>query len=650
MEWAGRRGERGHVRSGALARRLSSVRVDLSFAAIDALLIAVAYTAALMLRFVEQADGVPDRWLHDFRLLLPLIIGVHLVSNIAFGTYGHIWEFASIAEATRIVVASVLAGSSLLAAVLALRNLAGVEGLIPVGTVVMGALLTVMLTGAVRFRTRLFSFRRGVEASAHDVRKVLIVGVGASAANVARHRSLGGVLINVVGFVAPEPCATDRRLAGKPVLGTLDDVPGLVVAEQVDEIILATKDGNHIVRRLVDLCIAIDVRLRIVPDLDSDSQLESNLQDVRDLEPDDLLDRPVVDTDLRQVEDSVAGKRVLVTGAGGSIGSELVRQILEFRPAALLVLEHDETHLHEATQKWSGSGVAIESILCDIRDRTRVVRAFDDHRPDVVFHAAAHKHVPILESCPEEAVKTNVLGTHYLLEASRRIGVQRFVLISTDKACDPASVMGASKRMAEMLVQSAAGVSNDPCVYSAVRFGNVLGSRGSVVPTFVDQIKRGGPVTVTDPEMTRYFMTIPEAVGLVLQASAIAEKGEILVLDMGEPVKILDLARHLIRMAGLVPGRDIDIVFTGRRPGEKLHEALSSVPLRPSSHQRIAIAEQGRPARHTLVEAVNRLVRLAAVGARDEIRTELMSLTGPGAETKITVDLTALSHTQAASS
>lgn len=643
------RSEGRRINAGGVAQRLSAVRVDLSFAAIDALLIAVAYTAALMLRFVEQSSGVPDRWWADFRLMLPLIIATHLVSNVALGAYGHIWEYASIAEATRIVVASLIAGLAILVSVVSLRNLFGVVGLMPVSAILMGALLTIMLTGAVRFRTRLFSFRRSFEASSEDVRRVLIVGVGASAANVARHRSLGGVPMNAIGFVSPEPHPTDRRLAGRPVLGTMEDVPRIVTEYRIDEVIVATKDGSHIVRRLVELCMSIDVRLRIVPDLDSDSHMSSNLQDVRDLQPDDLLERPPVDTDLQLVGDSIAGQRVLVTGAGGSIGSELVRQILDFRPAALLVLEHDETHLHEAAQKWSGSGVPIESILCDIRDRTRVVRAFDDHRPDVVFHAAAHKHVPILENCPEEAVKTNVLGTHYLLEASRRADVKRFVLISTDKACDPASVMGASKRMAEMLIQSAAGVDGSRCVYSAVRFGNVLGSRGSVVPTFVDQIKRGGPVTVTDPLMTRYFMTIPEAVGLVLQAAAIAESGEILVLDMGEPVKILDLAHNLIRMAGLVPGRDIEVTFSGRRPGEKLHEILSSVPLKPSSHPRISIAEQGSPVRGALLTSVDRLVRLASVGARDEIRRDLMELTATSGDS-ITIDLDEVAAAQAASS
>jgi FlaA1/EpsC-like NDP-sugar epimerase len=404
---------------------------------------------------------------------------------------------------------------------------------------------------------------------------------------------------------------------------------------------VATSNGAHLVRRLVDLFISVDVRLRILPDIESIMANDTNVQDVRDLMPEDLLDRPRVETDIEEVGATLTGKRLLVTGAGGSIGSELVKQIIKFRPSELFVLDHDETHLHEAVAKWAASEISIEPVLCDIRDRTRVLRVFEEFKPEVVFHAAAHKHVPILEACPEEAVKTNVLGTQVLLDACQRSGVKRFVLISTDKACDPVGVMGASKRVAEMLVQAAAV--NDPNgSYSAVRFGNVLASRGSVVPTFVDQIKAGGPVTVTDAEMTRYFMTIPEAVELVLQATAIAEPGQILVLDMGEPIRIVDLAHRLIRMAGLVPVRDIEVRITGRRPGEKLHELLSTAPLRPSAHARIQVADQGWPGAITLKDTVDKLVKLAAHGDRDNLRQMLLSVSQRDWHPNEAIDLTAL--------
>ncbi len=614
----------GVDRSRLIAQTLASVRTDVSFAVVDALLVAAAYSAALILRFVDQTSGVPPRWWRDFLWVLPIIVAVHIISNIAFGTYGHVWEHASIAEAIRIILASMMAGAVLLTTMILARSIFSMSGPVPIGSLALGALLTVMLTGAVRFRTRLFSFNKASHTPG-AMRRVLVVGQGRAAANLARHLTTSGERIQVVGFVTAEPIKTNRRLAGLEVLGSLESIPKLVDAYDVDEIIVASNDGSHIVRRLVDMCLMVDVRLRILPDIESIMQDDTNIQDVRDLEPEDLLERAPVQTDLGLVSESLEGRRVLVTGAGGSIGSELVRQIIRFKPSTLYVLDNDETHLHEALSMWGGSGVEVQAILCDIRDRRRVLRVFDEHKPEVVFHAAAHKHVPILESYPEEAVKTNVLGTEYLLEGCQRSGVDRFVLISTDKACDPIGVMGASKRVAEMLVQSAA-VDHPECVYSAVRFGNVLGSRGSVVPTFVNQIKRGGPVTVTDPEMTRYFMTIAEAVELVLQGSATAKGGEVLVLDMGEPVRIVDLAHRLIRMAGLVPVRDIEVRFTGKRPGEKLHEILATVPLRPSVHPRISIADQGWPGSVALMNTVNALIRMAAEGDQDGLRERLLAV------------------------
>lgn len=607
-----------------LATSLASLRADVSFAVVDAILVALAYTAALIFRFMDQSSGVPERWWIDFLWVLPMIVLVHLLFNVLLGTYGHVWEHASIVEATRIVLASIMAGTVIVSGVLGMRAALGVLGPIPLGSVILGALLTVMLTGAVRFRTRLFSFNRA-NSELEKQSRVLIVGAGKSAADLARYLSSHDPARQAVGFVTSDPYDSNRRLAGLPVLGSMNEAPSLVRDHHIDEVIVATSNGAHLVRRLVDLFISVDVRLRILPDIESIMANDTKVQDVRDLMPEDLLDRPLVETDIEEVGATLTGKRLLVTGAGGSIGSELVNQIIKFRPSELFVLDHDETHLHEAVAKWAASEIPVEPVLCDIRDRTRVLRVFEEFKPQVVFHAAAHKHVPILEACPEEAVKTNVLGTQILLDACQRSDVDRFVLISTDKACDPVGVMGASKRVAEMLVQAAAV--NDPNgSYSAVRFGNVLASRGSVVPTFVDQIKAGGPVTVTDAEMTRYFMTIPEAVELVLQATAIAEPGQILVLDMGEPIRIVDLAHRLIRMAGLVPVRDIEVRITGRRPGEKLHELLSTAPLRPSAHARIQVADQGWPGAITLKDTVNELVKLAASGDRDNLHEMLMSV------------------------
>ncbi|MGH8949565.1 MAG: polysaccharide biosynthesis protein, partial [Acidimicrobiia bacterium] len=339
-----------------------------------------------------------------------------------------------------------------------------------------------------------------------------------------------------------------------------------------------------------------DVRLRIVPDLDELLTGYDGGPDIRDLEIEDLLLRPSVTTDLEAVESILYGKTVLVTGAGGSIGSEIVNQALRFMPGKVIAMDNDETHLHDNMVKWDApAGTELIPALCDVRDKKKLKALIAKYQPQVVYHAAAHKHVPILEEWPEEAVKTNVVGTNNLLKVIRDTGIERFVLISTDKTVDPKGVMGASKRMAELLVQSASNTNTSGCIYSSVRFGNVLGSRGSVVPTFMEQIRAGGPVTITDERMTRYFMTISEAVQLVLQASALAERGEVFVLDMGQPVRIVDLAHRMIRLGGLVPGRDIEVKTIGARPGEKLVEELAHGPLLSSSHPQINIAETQVP-------------------------------------------------------
>jgi FlaA1/EpsC-like NDP-sugar epimerase len=338
-----------------------------------------------------------------------------------------------------------------------------------------------------------------------------------------------------------------------------------------------------------------------------------------DIPMDDLLERDPVSHDMSPVLNILRGKRVLVTGAGGSIGSEIVNSILKCEPEQVLALDHDETHLHDASRTWNNAHV--EPILCDIRDLNALKRVADRYQPEVVFHAAAHKHVPILEQFPDEAAKTNVLGTANLLSVCEQVNTSFFVLISTDKAVDPTSAMGASKRFAELLVQAAADRTGKP--YSVVRFGNVLGSRGSVIPTFVDQIRRGGPVTVSDRRMERYFMTIPEAADLVLQSAALSIGGETFVLDMGDPVKIVDLAEGLIRKFGLEPGQDIEITFTGTRPGEKFSEVLSQTPLEPSGHPRIGVTWPSHPTATAIAAYLDNLRDLLDRGERDPVRALL---------------------------
>jgi FlaA1/EpsC-like NDP-sugar epimerase len=614
-----------------LVRGAAHLRADLSFAIIDSFLIILAYSAALGLRFVESSAGIPQRWLHGFLTMLPLILAIHLICNIVFGAYGHVWEHASVAEALRMVGATLTAGGIILGIVLLGRELVEQWGIVPVGVVAMGSMLTGAGMGAVRFRSRMFSYKRSVGGNTPQT--TLVVGTGRMAAEVARHLSQAGVT-PIAGFVSTDG-RQPRLLAGRPVLGTLEEIDRLVWANDIDQIVVAGTHSDETMRELVDRCLHIDVRLRIVPDIATALNGNGTSRDIRDLELRDLLPRPQVATDLAGAAEILAGRRILVTGAGGSIGSVIVRQALGFGAAQVVALDHDETHLFDASIGWSPYEDRVVLQLCDIRDQEALARVFATHLPEVVFHAAAHKHVPILELSADEAVKTNVLGTQHLLEASRLVGSERFVLISTDKAVRPTSVMGASKRVAEMLVQAEA-IRTPGCRFSSVRFGNVLGSRGSVVPTFLRQIQQGGPVTVTDPEMVRYFMTVEEAVELVLQAAALTENGETFVLDMGEPIKIIDLAHRLIRLAGLVPGRHIQVETIGTRPGEKLREFLTENELRPAKHPKIHLADPAFPGPVTVMETVLLLRRQIERGESDAIYETLHALAqGKGDENEV---------------
>ena len=582
-----------------VAMLLAQARADLAFAFVDAMLISLAYIAALGIR---SLDGeVPAVWWGRVLVALPVIVVVHLISNVAAGAYGHVWEYASVSEAKRVIVASFWAGT-----VLTLGTLAFADRPIPLSVVVLGSGLTIGFLGVVRFRSRLFSFHRTLKLDSRE--RVLILGTGKRAADLARNTLRGPYGVTVVGFVSPGPTMGVRRLAGLPILGELEQIADLIFRYEIHQVIVAAEGGSALSRRLVDLCVDVDVRLRIVPDLDDILNGFDGGPDIRDLELEDLLLRPAVTTDLNSVSAILSGKTVLVTGAGGSIGSEIVTQALRFMPKRLIAMDHDETHLHDGMLSWDPpAGTKLTPVLCDLRDEEKLSQIIAKYRPHVVYHAAAHKHVPILERWPEEAVKTNIAGTENLLAAIRDTRVERFVLISTDKTVSPTSVMGASKRIAELLVQAESQTNPDGCSYSSVRFGNVLGSRGSVVPTFMEQIRRGGPVTITDERMTRYFMTVGEAVELVLQASALAENGEVFVLDMGTPVKIIDLAHRMIRLGGLVPGRDIEVKISGARPGEKLYEELTHGPLMASPHPQINIADSPIPSTLVLREFLGRL-------------------------------------------
>ena len=600
-----------------MAIAASRLRVDYTFAFVDVFLIAAAYFFGLAVRILDPGVAQERQYLFTLVTVMPIIIAVHIGSNIALGAYGHMWEHASLAEAKQVGLASALATAILLGLAALGREF---DIVVPITTIVVGGLLSLVGMGLVRFRSRLFSYQKHAAATS----RILVVGDGRSAATFAREAPKLNAGGQVVGFVAVRRSLSGeaRRLAGLPTLGSLDQLQELIRQHQIDQVVVVG-GGPEMARRVVDRCLDVDVRLRIIPETEDVLMGVSASLDARDIEIDDLLARPPVSTDMTEVGSLIFGKRILVTGAGGSIGSEIVRQVMTFSPRQVYALDRDETLLHDANMTWSQP---VTRVLADIRDRGRMFRIFSELKPQVVFHAAALKHVPVLEEFPEEAVLTNIAGTLNVIDAGSVSGMERLVLISTDKAVDPANVMGASKRVAEMLVQTG-NERKDGCEYSAVRFGNVLGSRGSVVPTFVEQVKRGGPVTVTEPGMTRFFMTVDEAVQLVLQAAALAKGADVFVLDMGEQVRIVDLARRLIRLAGLAPDRDIPIVYTGRRPGEKMSEVLTEYPLTPTRYPAISVAEPPHPTALALRTRVESLIEAAQAGDRANIRDILTEMT-----------------------
>ncbi|NTU79984.1 MAG: polysaccharide biosynthesis protein [Chloroflexales bacterium] len=470
---------------------------------------------------------------------------------------------------------------------------------IPLSIPLIALPLVLGAVSAPRLLLRLRSARGPRPSSAGSRMPVLIMGAGDAGALIVRELQQNPHLNKaIVALLDDDDDKHGMSIYGVPVLGGRTAIPDLVSRHQVRQVVVAmpTAPGKEI-RAILQICKQAGVETLTVPGLYDLLNGSLSVSQLRTIEISDLLRRTPVETDLAAVRQLIHGRRVMVTGGGGSIGSELCRQVLRCGPSELLILGHGENSVFEIQNELlrltdaQPHASRITAIIADIRDTRRIHSLFKRHRPAIVFHAAAHKHVPLMEENPVEAVSNNVLGTRNLLDAAMATEVERFVMISTDKAVNPTSVMGTTKRAAEMLVHRAAQISGRP--YVAVRFGNVLGSRGSVVLTFKRQIAAGGPVTVTDPEMRRYFMTIPEAVQLVLQAGALGRKGEVFMLDMGEPVRVVDLARDMIRLSGLEEGRDIDIVYSGLRPGEKLFEELfaKGESYRPTTHSKIFIAD-----------------------------------------------------------
>ncbi len=505
---------------------------------------------------------------------------------------------------------------------------------LPWGGILLFGFIAMTLLGGSRIAQRMYTWRRLPQSQRRDGGKLLntlIVGAGDAGEMIMREiRRSRSSVTHVIGFVDDNPEKLSLRIHGVPVLGTSRDIPRIAHESGIDEIIIAipSAEGTAL-RRIIDACNETAARVRILPALASvlrgSPQLVHHLREV-DIE--DLLRRDPVKTDLKRVAKYINGETVMITGAGGSIGSELARQIAELPPARLILLGRGENSIFEIEQELiQASSFCPTTIIADVRDRQSMEAVFRDHRPAVVFHAAAHKHVPLMEAHPLEAIKNNVLGTWLTAELAIRYGVKSFIYVSTDKAVNPSSIMGATKRIGEMIV-SALGQRSD-VGFSIVRFGNVLGSRGSLLPLLKAQIKLGGPVRVTHPDMTRFFMTIPEAVQLIVQAGALGAQGEIFLLDMGAPVRILDLASDLIRLHGLVPGEDIKIQFSGVRPGEKMHEELSysQEQLLPTEHPKIGMISNHRSINWDwLKHEIDALLGLCEEGSLDLARQTAMDL------------------------
>ena len=467
-----------------------------------------------------------------------------------------------------------------------------------------------------------------------DRRRVLIIGAGDAGTLIARemlrHPETG---LEPIGFLDDDPAKRGQRIATVPVLGPIDEIEGHLDALAVDEVLIAAPSvGGAVVRDVIDRTSLADreISYRIIPSIREVLAGDVTIDRIRKVEVEDLLRRSPVDLDLPAISSFLSDRVIMVTGAGGSIGSELVRQVCRFGPSLLVMFGRGENSLYALERELDRNypDIRYRSVVGDVRDRVRLEQVFRQHRPTVVFHAAAHKHVPLMEVNPEEAVRNNIIGTKNVAELAVAHGVTHMVNISTDKAVNPTSIMGASKRIGELLLQNAARGASPEQALVSVRFGNVLGSRGSVVPLFEEQIRNGGSVTVTHRDMQRYFMTIPEATQLVLEAASHGRNGEIYILDMGEPMRIYDLARDLIRLSGLEPEVDIDIVLSGLRPGEKLFEELLSNSERhgPTPHPSIFVAKPGTFEPEQLLAAVNMLEVAALQGEEATIRQILSEI------------------------
>lgn len=634
-----------------LIERLGSLRGCWAKMIVDAFAFSVALTAALWLR--EGALDAPTRLM--LAALGLIVVPVKVAVFHYFGAYRSAWRYSSMEDARELIRAAVVSMAFVFAAGFLLPRDLSVPRSLPF----LDLLFSVVFVGALRMAARTMhdvgpvssdrgrtlariAFAPGRAERAQDgARRVLVVGAGDAGEMIVREMMRSTrARYRPVAFIDDDPAKLNQRIRGVQVLGTRRAIPRLVEEFDIEDILIAIPSmRGRDLQVLVSICRGTSAKLKLLPDVSQIVEGRVNLSDVRNVQVEDLLGREPAELDLSLISSYLRGRRVLVTGAGGSIGSELCRQILRFGPHSIVLLGRGEHSIHEIWNELRprAGDTELHQIIGDVINRKKLEGVFGRFRPEIVFHAGADKHVPLMEMNPDEAVFNNIVGTKNVLDVSSEYGVGRVVCISTDKAVNPSSVMGCCKRVAELLVRS---VNYGDMVAVAVRFGNVLGSRGSVIPHFKQQIENGGPLTITSREMRRYFMTIPEASGLVIQAGAMGAAGELFVLDMGEPVRIWDLAENMVRLAGLEPGIDIEIREVGLRPGEKLNEQLqtTSETMRSTSHPKIACVVGGRVDPAVLAGQIEKLrdraVRMDFSGIRSLLHEVVPEFRQPGMDGK----------------
>jgi len=599
----------------------------------DTGLVCASYLLAYLIRF---EGNIPPEQMELLLQTLPWVVPLKIALFAWVGLYRGMWRYTSIADLINIIKAVVIAAGAIALALVLVRRFEGFSR----SVLIMDALVTLMLIGGIRLLIRVYIQKNSpanffipayfpfFNPDRTKLTRLLIVGAGDAAEKMLREiQDNPRLKYNPVGFLDDDARKRGQSIHGVSVLGAIDEIEDISI--QFDEILIAIPSARgDVMRRIVEICDRTGKRYRTIPKIGELIEGRITVNAIREVRLEDLVGRQEVLLDQEMISRFLCGKRILVTGAGGSIGSELVRQISRFQPLAVGLLDFNELNLFQVEQEFQRrlQSLPTQSFLADIRDRDALSRVLREFRPHILFHAAAYKHVPMQENHPREAVLNNVLGTRNLVDLALETDVERFVLVSTDKAVRPTNVMGATKRVAELFVESMNGRQDTRFV--AVRFGNVFSSSGSAIPIFQYQIAQGGPVTVTHPDVIRYFMSIPEAAQLILQAGAMGEGGEIFILDMGEPIRIVDMARDLIRLHGLEPEKDIAIEFTGLRPGEKLYEELitSGEGIVPTGHEKIMVLRGKTRNEVALLAQIESLLAIARQGDRAAIRKKLREI------------------------